>query len=188
MTNGLIDALTAPTPQPVALDYDLYEQFSARLHVSCGDQEFTIPDFGSMTDGLGDLVRAALSVAAGAQYAEVLFDTEPQRWGLAIEPAGLSDEKVRIKRLTIKDGGSSLTSDGLSGRPVWMWSTSPLLEGYVAADDFARAVQLTALKMREQFDDQTYREMWGHHGSLEGFPLRGLLALEVALATPEYRE
>lgn len=134
------------------------------------------------------MVRAALAVATGQIYADVIFDAEPQRWGLAVEPAGLSDDNVRIMRLMVKDGGTALRSDGLSGLPVRDWSSQPLLDCHVTSDDFARAVQQIASKARSDYDDASYRDMWGHVCSLEGFPLRGLRALEAALAIPEYRE
>jgi hypothetical protein len=122
--------LSAPTPQAIVMDYVLHARCSARLRVACGDQEFTIPDFGSMTDGLGDLVRAALAIATGEWFIDVLFDAEPRIWGLALEPAGLSDDKMRIARITIKDGGTSLKDEGHSGQPVWKWSSEPVLEGF----------------------------------------------------------
>ena len=186
--SDLLASLSAPLPQPITLDYELYARGSARFRICCGEHDFSISDFGSLTDGLGDFVRAALTVATGAGYAEILFDAEPQIWGLAVESAGLSDEKVRIVRISIKDGGRSLQSDGHSSLPVWKWSSEPVFQGFVTTDDFAREVQQAALKVRRELDDATYRETWGHFGSLEGFPQRGLAALEAALAITEYRE
>jgi hypothetical protein len=176
----------APDPQPISMEYSLRHS-SASLRVSCGHSTFSIREFGNVTDGLGDLVRAALAVATGQIYADVMFDAEPQRWGLAVEPAGLSDNHTRVMRLTIKDGGRTFSSEGMSGLPVREWVSVPLLDCHVTSDDFARAVQQIASEARRDFDDATYRGMWGHAGSVEGFPLRALKALETALTIPEYR-
>lgn len=184
-TADLVPRVAAP--QRISLDFSLEEGF-ATLTVRCGEQEFAIEEFGPDADGLGDLVRAALNVATGSLFATVLFDCEPRRWGLAIEPAGLSPENERVSRLTIRDGGATLSDEGHSGLPTWDWSSQVMLCGFVTTDGFAAAVRTAASKAREDFDDATYRQKWGDARSLEGFPLRGLCALEAALAVPEYRE
>lgn len=177
-----------PAPRLVSMNFSLNHEGWASLAVRCGEQNFTIKDFGSGTDGLGDLVRTALTIAAGGMLGEVVFDCEPQVWGLAVQPAGLSPENVRVVRLTIRDGGTTLSDAGRSGLPVWAWSSSIVLDSYVTTDGFAAAVQGIASRARADFDDATYRTRWSYFGSLEGFPLRGLRALEAALSVPEYRE
>lgn len=179
---------SVPDPEPISFSFELARAGWASIAVSVGDRTFTIPAFGYMTDGLGDLVRAALQVAAGGSHIGILFDEEPRRWGLALEPAGLSHDNKRIARLTLRDGGTALSADGYSIGDVWRWTAQPVLEGYVTTDGFAQAVQVVAASARGKYSDHVYRERWGYHGSLEGFPLRGLKALETALAIPEYRE
>lgn len=187
----LLDQFEPPPPEAISMHYELGQAGWASFSVALGEREFTIPDFGNMTDGLGDILRAALLVVTGASYAQVIFDGEPVRWGLAVVPAGLDDTGVsptRICRLMIKDGGAgALTDAGYSNEPVWRWPTNILLEGHVRSDDLGAAVHQMAQTVREEFDDQEYRERWGHYGSPEGFPLRALQALQKALATPEYR-
>ena len=97
---------------------------------------------------VGDLDRVALIITTGASRAEVLFDCEPQVWGLAVEPAGLSSNKERIARLTIRDGGAALKDPGHRGLPVWEWSSQIALEGYVTTDNFGSVVQGAAAKAR----------------------------------------
>ena len=189
MTNPLDLLPPIPEPEAISFAYSLDDHGWASLSLALGKRTFAIGSFGSTTDGLGDLVRAALQIATGDTHAGVIFDGEPQRWGLAIEPAGLSRDNVRIARVTMRDGGTALNADGWSNRPVWRWVTLPvMIEGHVTTDAFARAVLATTQQAREQFDDITYRDRWGYSGSLEGFPLRGLRALEAALAITEYRE
>lgn len=189
MTNALDLLPPVPEPEAVSFAYSLRAHGGASLRLALGQRTFAVENFGNTTDGLGDLVRAALQVATGNIYADVIFDEEPQRWGLAIEPAGLSRDHVRISRVTMRDGGTSLKADGHSNRPVWTWATLPVvIEGHVTTDAFARAVLATAQQARKHYDDATYRNLWGYCGSLEGFPLRGLRALETALAITEYRE
>lgn len=177
-----------PNTEALSFDFELDEHGWASLKVSIGERTFQIPAFGDTTDGLGDLVRAALQVVTGATHVGVVFDGEPRRWGLALEPVGLSHDLRRIARLTVRDGGTSLRAEGWSNQAVWQWTAKPLIEGFVETDDFARAAHLVTADARERYDDVTYRDRWGYAGSLEGFPLRGLAALEAALAVPEYRE
>jgi hypothetical protein len=179
---------SVPEPESVGFSFELDDAGCASLETKVGDRSFTIPAFGNMTDGLGDLVRAALQVATGETHVGVIFDEEPQRWGLALEPAGLSYNKERIARLTIRDSGTALGADGWSNQAVWRWGTQPVLEGYVATDTFAHAVQIVTASARARYSDAVYRQRWGYYGSLEGFPLRGLKALQAALAITEYRE
>lgn len=173
------------------MSYKLEESGWASFQLRCGESEFTISDFGDLTDGLGDIVRAALSLVTGTSRVDVVFDAEPQFWGLAVEPAGLADEAptpFRVCRVTIRDGGGgSLTDVEYSGRPVWLWPSEVLLDGYVRSDDFGAATLRMAEAVRAEFDDAAYRERWGHYASLEGFPLRGLKALSTALSIEEYR-
>ena len=180
-----------PKSQPISMSYALHESGWASFRVRCGEAEFAIAQFGNVTDGLGDIVRAALSVVTGGSYAEVLFDCEPRRWGLAVEPAGLEDIQdppFRVCRVSISDGGGdSLKDIGYSGRPVWSWDCAPAFEVFVRSDDFGKAVLEMAEVVRTQFSDGAYRERWGHYASLEGFPLRGLTALSAALSIQEYR-
>ena len=177
-----------PNTEHLSFDFELHKHGWASLKISIGKRAFQIPSFGDTTDGFGDLVRAALQIVTGGTHVGVIFDQEPRRWGLALESAGLSHDLRRIARLTVRDGGTSLTSEGWSNPAVWKWETPPVLEGYVATDDFARATQVVAASARQRYDDKTYREKWRYYASLEGFPLRGLTALEAALAVPEYRE
>ena len=186
----LPDYLRPPEPQSLSMSYELGTAGWASLHLKCGETEFTIPDVGYLTDGLGDVVRAALSLVTGASHVEVLFDGEPQVWGLMIEPAGLADAdppRLRICRMIVKDGGWGLTDAGHSNKPVWLWQSPILFEGHIRSDDLGKAVLAMAEAVREEFDDATYRERWGHYASLEGFPLRGMIALKAALAITEFR-
>src|SRR6476469_1808307 len=99
---------TTPNPEVVRFQYLLDHHGWATLGVEIGDQAFEFKDFGNTTDGLGDLVRAALQIATGDSYAGVIFDGEPHRYGLAVEPAGLSSDNRRIVRISARDGGTSL--------------------------------------------------------------------------------
>jgi len=175
----------------MSMVYDLATAGWASLEVVCGSDSFRVSDFGYITDGLGDIVRAALALVAGASHVEVLFDCEPQIWGLAVAPAGLvadAQPPIRVCRVTIRDGGTGLGQDGHSFKPVWAWEGPIVFEGFVKSDDFGRAALAMARAVRAKFDDATYRERWGHYASLEGFPLRGLEALETALQITEFRE
>lgn len=161
---------SAPEPESVSFRFQLLEGGWASLDTIIGGRTFSIPAFGYLTDGLGDLVRAALQIATGEGFVGVLFDEEPQCWGLALEPAGLTHDNRRIARLTMRDGQRFVNAGGRSDQPVWEWATEPVLDGYAYTDEFARAVQVVAAHAREQYDDKTYRQRWGHFGSLEGFP------------------
>lgn len=173
-----------PNPESLSMSFDLHDHGWASLSILLGKQEYKIDQFSYLTDGLGDLVRAALMVVTGSSHAQVIFDGEPEIWGLAIEPAGLSKNNERVMRTTIRDDTNSIDMS----QPVRNWPSQLLLDGYVTSDSFGKAVEEVTLKARADFDDATYRSKWGYHGSLEGFPLRGLSALREALKIDEYRE
>jgi hypothetical protein len=65
-----------PEAEMLSFGFELYESGWASLTILVGGRTFTIPAFGSMTDGLGDLVRAALQIATGGSHVGVLFDEE----------------------------------------------------------------------------------------------------------------
>ncbi|WP_423141696.1 hypothetical protein ACOYW6_12840 [Parablastomonas sp. CN1-191] len=188
MPNLRHDLPSVPKPETLNFAFELYEAGWASLEISIGGRTFSIPAFGNTTDGLGDIVRAALQVATGESRVGVILDEEPRRWGLALEPAGLSDDNERLSRLTLRDGGTALSAEGWSNQPVWRWTEQPVLEGYVTTDTFARAAQVVTASARARYSDDDYRQRWGFVGGLEGFPLRALKALETALTIPEYRE
>jgi hypothetical protein len=182
MNEKLTPIADGPKPNPLTMHFSLTGAGWAILDLQCAGRSYRIDSFGNMTDGLGDVVRAALALITGADYAQVIFDCEPQIWGLALEPR-LADGPCRHVRVTIREGGTSQ-----SDLPVLRWPSAPTFEATVGADDFARAAHAAASRLRENFDDVAYRATWGHPGSFEGFPLRGLAAIEAALAVREYRE
>ena len=173
-----------PAPESISMRFDLFDAGWASLKVQCGSHKYTVQNFSYLTDGLADLTRMALMIVTGAPYAQMLLDGEPDIWGIAIEPAGLSKNNERIMRITIRDDTNSIDMS----QPVRNWPSQLLLDGYVTSDSFGKAVEEVTLKARADFDDATYRSKWGYHGSLEGFPLRGLSALREALKIDEYRE
>lgn len=151
-----------PEPEAVDFRFALDDAGWASLVTGVGGRTFTIPALGSDTDGLGDLVRAALQVATGESHVSVIFDEEPRRWGLALEPAGLSEDNERIARLTVRDGGTALNAAGWSGEPAWRWATPPVLDGHVTTDAFARAVQSVTASARSRYSDVVGRDRWGY--------------------------
>lgn len=172
------------------MSYELDRAGWASFGLRCGEAEFKIPAFAYVTDGLGDIIRAALSIVTGTTHVDVLFDCEPHIWGLSVEPAGVAgdhDDPIRLCRVTVRDGGDGEDGAANEGGPVWLWNSAVLLEAVVVSDDFGHAALRIAEVMRERTDDKSYRERWGHYANLEGFPLRGMTALSAALSVKEYR-
>ena len=155
---------------PISINYDLGEHGWSRFTLTVGDRSLEIGAFSYCTDALGDLVRAALAMAAGAYRAEVSFDGEPMEWRMLLQRAWRTHEPnaFKIKILTFRD----------------IHANQPEAEGeldfeaLVEGEAFARAVTNAAQAIWDEHGSDGYNRLWS--GS-EGFPLKALGALHRAL-------
>jgi len=143
----------------ISIAYDLGQHGWSSFRLTLGDKTLDIGPFGYCTDALGDLVRAALLLATSDYRAEARFDGEPYEWRLSFDEGWKPELRLRV------EGDGEL-----------------LLEGFVSADDFARAVRNTAQGIWDVYKADGYNEAWNGD---RGFPLRALKALDAALICDE---
>lgn len=158
----------------VLITYDLGQHGWSSFVLKVGDVSTKVGEFGYCTDALGDLVRAALEIAAGAYRSVVSFDAEPTEWRLVLQRDWTSPEAstLIIQVLTFPD----------------LAAEAPLEKGELHfearcdADEFARAVSDAAAAIWEAYGPEGYNKVWS--GPV-GFPRRALTALEAALSMPD---
>lgn len=147
------------------------------LTLGVGDDSFVMEWLSYTTDVIGDLVRAAVHIAAGGVDAQTRFDCEPMELRLVLQRRweGVPQQQVfRIKGLEFPDYYSDSASE-------------VGLERFCVACDpraFAEAVRLAAAGLLADADADGHLDWWGLP-----FPFRALSALEAALAEhrPEVR-
>ncbi|MBO9709120.1 MAG: hypothetical protein J7521_13010 [Caulobacter sp.] len=155
---------------PINIDYDLGEHGWSRFVLTVGDRNVEVGAFSYCTDALGDLLRAALTIASGGYRAETSFDGEPVEWRLILQRdwRAITPNTFDIKIVSFAD----------------IYARQPEAEGHlefeaqVDGDAFARAIAHAAQTIWDQHGSDGYNRLWG--GS-EGFPLRALGALQRAL-------
>lgn len=162
--------------EPASIAYRLGKYGWSSFTLTIGDARVDIGKFGYCTDALGDLVRAALVIAASGSHAEVSFDGEPHEWRLLIDRewgAKTSRAMCHVRVLTFANiGAQSPESEG-----------DNIFDAQCDSDDFARAVETAAREVFEEHGIDGYNKAWLPF--LNGFPLRGLEALRAALAVEE---
>jgi hypothetical protein len=155
----------------VSIEYTLGQHGWSSFKLTAGDKTIDIGEFGYCTDALGDLVRAALLIAANGSRAEACFDSEPMEWRLVVErdwTQGLPATALRLRVLTFDSfWPEAPASDG-----------KVMLDAYVAADAFADAVRTAAQRIWDTYGPHGYDDAWN---GMNGFPLRALKALKAAL-------
>lgn len=152
----------------ISINYHLGKNGWSHFQLSLGDKMVDVGAFGYCSDALGDLVRCALLIATSDFHAEVRLDGEPCEWRLIIDEGWKPERRLRVLFYPESDLPEA------EGRL--------LIEGIVAADDFARAVQRAAQGIWDTYGADGYNEVWMGQ---RGFPLRGLKALDAALSYEE---
>ena len=157
------------SPPNVAIDYDLGEAGWSSFVLRVGDLSTEVGAFSYTTNALDDLIRVALSCATLAYRTEASFDGEPNEWRLILDEGWAPLMRLRI--LDFNDIQAGFPEDKVIVN----------FEARVPADGFARAVQKAAQKIWDAYGSAGYVAAWGGQ---RAFPLRGLKALDAALATP----
>jgi len=159
----------------VSIDYDLGQHGWSSFTLRVGDRAVEVGTFGYCTDALGDIVRAALAMAAGSWRARVSLDAEPFEWRL-----------VLVRRPYRNGEAAQLDLQILTFPDIY--AEAPDTEGALKfeaicdVEAFARAVAQAAGQVWERHGADGYNQLWAGH---EGFPLRALAALTTALGTSE---
>ncbi len=161
---------------PVFINYIIKEHGWASFRLKVEETEVEVGEFGYCTDALGDLVRAALMIATSGRYVSVSFDGEPFEWRLLLGTdwsSEIAPRKIQIRVKTFPDIGLR-TAEG-QGVLIFDKETTP--------DAFGRAVLVAAETIWQQYGPDGYNQAW--RSILNGFPLRALHALKIALAVQE---
>jgi hypothetical protein len=170
-SNEIGDAVT----EVVFIDYRLGKNGWSSFQLSVGTASVVVGPFGYCTDALGDLVRAALTIATSGLRAEVSFDAEPMEWRLIAGPfpalPGWTDFRLRV-----------CTFPDASGRPEAEGYT--LFEAECSPESFVQAVLRVAQAVWDEHGIDGYDKAWG--GPC-GFPLRAFAALKAAISVQEPR-
>jgi hypothetical protein len=155
----------------VVIDYRLGQYGWSQFKLTVSDASTVVSPFGYCTDALGDLVRAALTVATTGCRTEVSFDGEPQEWRL------VADRDSPWNQINLR----VLSFDTLDPH-LPDWEGEILLEARSTADSFARAVRDAAQAVWDEHGAEGYNAAW--QGPC-GFPLRALTALTAVLSVAE---
>jgi hypothetical protein len=153
--------------QSVTINFAMDGPGWANLEFLIGEHKFVADSISYTTDALGDLVRAAIMVATGAENATASFDREPAEWRLQLHSlldvtTGIGSVQIRV--LEFDDIYAAKPAS--EGREVFVASCASL--------EFARAVLVTANDVREKF---------GEFGlEFLSFPSAAVHALDAALS------
>jgi hypothetical protein len=165
--------------EEVFIDYQLGQHGWSRFQLTVGTTSVVVGPFGYCSDALGDLVRAALTVATSGWRAEVSFDAEPREWRLVIGPywdrarSDWTDFRLRV-----------LTFPSVRLPPVPEEEGKTLFEAPCSADAFIHSVLKAAQAVWDEHGADGYDRLWG---GPRRFPLRAVSALKVAMSVQEPR-
>lgn len=155
------------------VSFDRVGQGWANCTFTVGERVLTLDWISDTTDALGDLLRAAVQIAAGGADAVARFDREPAELRVLFERRweGVPQQQVfRVKVLEFPD----------------IYADAPVEEGvlrdYVECDAmaFASAVRAAGAKFLQSVDASGCVDWWGLP-----FPHRAFAALEAALDASE---
>jgi len=158
------------TSASISIDYDLGRSGWSKFTLTVGDRSTKVGAFSYCTDALGDLVRAALAMATGADRAEVRLDLEPDQQWLIFQRANRSSGLGGSCSVTVLELEEL---DGLPQRPG-----RALLEATARVETMARAVADAAQAVWDRHGADEYNTLWMGD---RGFPLSALRALQCAL-------
>ncbi len=199
-------------PGLVSIAYNLGEHGWSSFTLTIGAQSIEVGPFGYCTDALGDLVRAALTIATSGGRAEAAFDGEPREWLLIIERAhgedcGPTDIRVAVttwpctedntERMQGLDHSAIVEQPASQGPncklvvvPVPLSSLPPppehitVFDAITPEDTFILSVLHCAQGIWDEHGSDGYDKIWG---GPRGFPLRALIALKAAVSVQEPR-
>lgn len=154
----------------VSVSFDRAGQGWMNLAISIGDERIVLDWISYTTDVIGDVIRAALQIAAGGMGALARFDREPAEFRMLLERRweGVPQrEMFWIRVLELPEFYADAPAE--AGEQRFCVNCDP--------SAFATAVHLAASRLLGEADAQGGLEWWGLP-----FPFRAFSALEAALA------
>jgi hypothetical protein len=140
------------------MDSALYPGLAAGIGPGMTASALVVGPFGYCSDALGDLVRAALTVATSGWRAEVSFDGEPREWRLVIGPywdrarSDWTDFRLRV-----------LAFPSVRLPPVPEEERKTLFEAPCSADAFIHSVLKAAQAVWDEHGGDGYDKLWVAH-------------------------
>ncbi|MGA0607739.1 hypothetical protein ACO2Q0_17240 [Phenylobacterium sp. VNQ135] len=161
----------------VSISLDPAGQGWVNLTLSIGSHSFVLDGLSDTTDVFGDLVRAAVHIAAGGFDAQARFDCEPVELRLMLERRWEGVPQQQVFRVRVFEFADYYADSPLeTGEELFCVACDPVA--------FAGAVRLAAARLLADVDAEGHLDWWGLP-----FPFRAFSALEAALAErrPEVR-
>ena len=144
------------------------------LEIANGSDDARLEWLSDVGEGIGDLVRTALAVVAGAWRSEMAFDLEPGKLRVVAERAYWEDNRwVLQPRVQIFDERVGVGEAGL------------VFKTYLdSLDEFGVAVLSSVEELEAKDQSGTFGKEW----PLEPYPGRAIAALRAALELPDKRD
>ena len=161
--------------EEVRIDYKHGQYGWSEFRLNVEAASVVVGPFSYCSDALGDLVRAALTIATSGCRAEVSFDGEPMEWRLAAAPHW---DEARSRHFCLR----VLTFPSANLPPNPEAERDKVFEAQCSEDSFVRAVLKAAQSVWDEYG--TVDRLWG---GPSGFPVRALSALKTALSVEEPR-
>lgn len=157
----------------VSLNFSIGSDGWQRFRLRVDGQEIDVGPFGADTDALGDLVRAGLHLATGGHAATIRFDGEPENWLLDLSRDLDAIERPRplLGRVFYSEAAKATAVAGIL-----------VARFRCDQDELARAIAATGRAVLETWGQAGYVDA---SAGLDGFPLRGVVAIEAALQQPD---
>jgi hypothetical protein len=133
----------------VTLDYELTGQGWARCALRVADS-FVEVSASYLSDALGNLCRAVISLLEGEVVVRTSFDEEPGEYRWVMER---TSETVRVRILEFGELWSNLPDE--SGRAIF--------DALCPLSEFALALVVTLSELWGEYGETRYRERWGEH-------------------------
>lgn len=170
--------LPQPSHPPFEVCLDLTGLGCADITLRQGERTIGPLGFGYLTDGFGDLARAALAIATGQYKAALILDGEVRRWRITMQQAAEWDDTQQLLRLQVWTLAGDLALD--ESDP----DTPPILsfEAVHEPDVMLTVIVRELERLWSQYGAEGFDRMWISHVA---FPLRAMTALKTALSIAE---
>ncbi len=154
--------------KPISFEIEDVRHGWASISVRAGEATYRMDGFSYTTDAFSDLLRFGVDIALDAYTAEAMFDGEPEGWNWKFEET-FDPARGFVRMFEIYEVADLM--DANSPR-------RQVLAVMVERDQVASALLEAVRAVTERMTIEGFERAW-----LQAYPVRGISALEVALAT-----
>lgn len=147
----------------------------ATATVRADSVEYVMDGFSYITPAFDELARFGVDVALDAVDADVVLDAEPSGWILEFKQT-FDPPPAQIPKLTFSISEMKYARERTSPR-------NKVLSVEVERDQLAGAILKSLTELESNMGMEAFEQEWMH-----AYPVRGIAALEAALATPRRSE